>query len=245
MWMKIQNFISKNIESIAKFLVVTVLIGWIISKFVPDVDNWIRQQRVIELVALVLIAELIAVVADVRKNLANPLELSQDQARSSQKLFNIISNYKPSSAKVMGLSAGKREDILSFLTRGGWEIKLLIQHPEAAMNDILKHHLREKVQELSNITFINYDKVEIRLYKRPSFFRGTKLGQNCIAIGWYACGEGVYEFFGHSNPVISATQGSSESKILNDFFDRAFDYLWNHPETISFQDYIESLDQTS
>jgi len=241
MWERIQIEIRKNLRQLARVVEIIVVIMWLVSQFVPALDDWMREQRIIELVILALIVEMISGLTEIKDGLSHPLLLHPDQGPASQISIEKVSKTKPSIAKIMGLSAGKREDILNILTSRGWEIKLLIQHPDAAMNEILKHHLAEKIQELANVTFINYEKVEIRLYRRPCYIRGTKLGKVSIALGWYACGEGIYELFGHSNPVLSASEATPEAFYLESFFDRAFDYLWNHKETITLKNYFESL----
>lgn len=236
--MQVQAFIRRNIKVVTRILEVAVIVVWLIAQFVPSLGAWIREQNLIELVVLVIVVELIGTSADLQDRLNKQLALTPDQGAASQHLISVIERARPETAKLIGLSAGKREDVLNALTRGNWEIRLLVQHPEAAMNPDLSEHLREKIKELANITFIQYQRVSIRLYRRPCLVRGTKLGDRTVTVGWYACGAGAYEFFGHSNPVVIAPAGTTEATELMAFFDRAFDYLWSHPETMKLEDFL-------
>ncbi len=237
---KIQDTISKNLSTIANYLAIAVIISWLISNFVPTFQTWLLDKNVFILLVLILLVELIKIVFELNGNINQFVTLYPDQASSSERLLETISNSSSSKAQIVGLTAGKREEILSALIRKEWQIQLLIQHPDSAMNEILKAHLEEKIQELTNVTFINYSNVELRLYKRPCFLRGLKLGEVGVSVGWYACGEGAYEFFGHNNPLLVVKQGSPDYKTIKDFFNLRFDYLWGHEETISLEEYNNS-----
>ncbi len=234
----IRDMLNRKLVYVIRLLEVAVVGVWIVAQFATGLGDWLAHRGLIDLVALLLVAELAILAAKARKQSAQPLALLEDQVQATQELLHHVERMEPSVAKLIGLSGGKREDILNSLTRSGWKIRLLAQHPEAAMNEVLRDHLKEKLKELNDITFGKHkDTVEFRLYRRPCFLRGTKIGESLVALGWYACGEGQYGLFGHRNPIVRGANG--EAECLRRFFDDAFDYLWDHEDTIPFGEYLK------
>jgi len=115
-------------------------------------------------------------------------------------------------------------------------IRLLIQNPFETINDWQKDRVLNNLRSLHATTLKAYKNYEIRAYSRPASVRGRLIDGKHLLLGWYAYSieskENPVGVHGHDNPVLVALEKSDTSLVLFDFFQTAFDDLWNHPETI-------------
>jgi hypothetical protein len=159
------------------------------------------------------------------------LLLFDNQADATQHLVAALGVVKPATARLVGVSASKRHDLLEHLARRGWMIQLLVQHPESALNEKLRKNIGAFIEELLGSTFSHYDRLEIRLYRQSCVFRGTALDSLGIALGWYTLASAPYELLGHENPVVFGRGGTRSAQTLQSAFDRHFNHLWLHGTT--------------
>ena len=155
------------------------------------------------------------------------------QGEATHSLIDLISSTGPGIARIVGISSSKRHDLLDHLCKRGWHVQLLMQHPDAAMNEELKRNIEAFATEALATTFRGYDRVEVRFYKFPCLFRGSDLQGIGTCLGWYTLSAGPFGLFGHENPVVFTRSGTSENVIFLELFDQHFSYLWNHKSTMT------------
>jgi hypothetical protein len=129
---------------------------------------------------------------------------------------------------------------LSQLRETNCQVRLLLQHPDSAPSDFQQRRIRQNLANLLSVTFHEYGRFEIRLYRVAASVRGRCFDDDLVTVGWYRRTADRTRITGHTNPMFVAFGHSDEGRELITWFRQAFGDLWNHPGTVRVDD--ESLD---
>jgi hypothetical protein len=171
---------------------------------------------------------------------------SEDAAMAE--IIGFIDRTRPTKADLLEFSTWSIDSLLMKLREHRTDFRLLMCHPASAISphqrDTIEATLRVRVTDFAD----RLDRVAIRLHRAPASVRGHKIGDGddeLIVLGWYSYFKRLtdpshFDLTGHRNSVIVARTSTAEGRVLKKFLDRAFDALWNDPETITLQDYLDA-----
>jgi len=163
------------------------------------------------------------------------LHLSPSQLEASQELIAFVERDKPKKADLIELSTASIDPLLESLIRENCQIRLLIQNPNSAITDFQKDRIQQRIRDLMSVTLREYTRSEIRLYAVPCSIRGRLIGESVINVGWYTYSNDEIGAYGHINPLVTARVDTPEGRELCKMFQRAFEWLWDHPKTLTLE----------
>lgn len=151
----------------------------------------------------------------------------------SEKLISYIKTERPNKAYLLEYSSRTISDLLSVFRDIGTKIFLLIQHPEKAISDIEKERICTGIKEFVIGTFSEYKNIAIKCYKQRASYKGRKLSNKIINVGWYTYDIrdsklGENQIWGHNNPTITLSLDTKEGRIIEKSFVESFKNLWEH-----------------
>ena len=242
MYEKIRTFIEKNIRAIGRTLVSVVILVWILSRFIPALSIWIRSQNLIAVISLVLIVEVLVISTEQKKrSRKSNFEICDDQHEVTKKLEAYIEVHTPPKADLIELSAVTINELIECLKGVNCKIRLLLLHPDKAINNYQNERIRHNIENLYALTFQNYKDYEIRLYGFPASIRGRNFNNRLINMGWYTYRRDRIGSYGHINPMTLIDTATEQGKVIQDFFNRTFDDLWEDSGTITLDKYLKSV----
>lgn len=153
---------------------------------------------------------------------------------------DFIDAYSPKTADLLEYSTLTIYDLLYKLKDTGTKIRLLMCHPDSALDEVQKKAIDFQTYILAHKAFPGYlsdtANIEIRLYRTRASLRGRKLGRDLLCVSWYTYRG--HELQGHDNAMILANINSPQGKCLENMFDLTFDSLWNAPDTVQLRDLL-------
>lgn len=239
MFSRITAFVQRYISRLARIVEVILIGCYFVSRFVPVLAAWMRDQHVIELVILIILVELVRTTSDVRSSLSTAdVTILSDQSAASLHLANLLQNVTHGDARIVGYSAGQRKDAVNLLRNKGWQLRMLLQQPTSALNPPLRDHLLETLREFVRGVYGQDQAIIIRVFSGVALFRALHLDKVGIYVGWYTRIGTHYDLTGHTNPVVFARAGSLAYERLSAMFDKTFTRLWEDSSTVAAAEVI-------
>lgn len=242
MYQRIRGFIETYADRIAILLAGGVIILWLLSRFIPSLSAWVRSEGLLNVIILLLVAEVWALVVGLKAGGPHQMfQLFSNQSEASADLVKYILETRPSQCRLVEFSAATVETVLQALVKVNCEISLLVQHPDAAINSFQKTRIKQRLVEMNDLHFKEYPRVNIRLYSVPGALRGRLIGEDLVSVGWYTYSNDNVGVYGHDNPVLNIRTHTPEGVRLKHMMERGFKFLWDHEKTITMENYYETL----
>jgi len=208
-----------------------VLCILVLQRFFPALQDFVVDIGVIGILTFVFVLDLGNSISRLERKMSevSRTKYFSEQVEAIPCLIDYIDRTKPLKVKMLEYSAATVHDLLLHFRKTSTEIKLLIQHPDAAISTLQKKRISTNILNLLDIEMINYPKLEIRCYKHFPSLRGRKLDDKIICVGWYTPTKRIKGgILGHGNPIILANLQDENGRILGKMFDEVFDYLWEN-----------------
>jgi len=233
MYAKIGEFIERNIRAFGNILVIVVVSLWVLSQFLPVIEEWIINQDLLGVLAVVLLVDAMKHIIDIKREglPAKRVQFYRNQSEAIKEIDRYLRKNHPRHVRMIEYSTHTIFNLLERLVEYNCKVELMVQHPDLAINEHQRRRIKLNIDYLEKTLFNQYDQIEIRLYKVPASIRGRNLDGVLVNLGWYTYTSGEEGIYGHSNPMINAYTECEEGQYLQDMFDQAFDWLWTHPNT--------------
>jgi hypothetical protein len=245
---RIDKWIDQHVAIVGSVLITLVIIAYIISQFVPDVNQWIITRGFFNVLLIALIIDLLHRVVDLKEGPPST-EVFEDQQQVLPELQKFVEKKHPETCDLLEYSTSSTRTLLGELRKANVRIRLLMCHPDHAAND---HEGRAIQLGIDNIRrdFKDYKRIKVKLYTTPASLRGRNFGGKLINIGWYlySHGNGEINVSGHDNAMVLSDADTAQGKKLKYMFTRAFETLWNDPATVELvlaPEVQESIEPTS
>jgi hypothetical protein len=156
-----------------------------------------------------------------------------------QQTIDHIYSKRPERATMLEFSTATTGSILRALRDVGANIRLLAANPDR-VSGWHESRMRHALNSLMEVDFAAYDKLLVRLYNVPPALRGRQIG-DLIILGWYSHRDNRrldqfdparVEVWGHDNAVVAGWQSGMDGGILETWFSREFERLWEHRSTL-------------
>lgn len=240
MWEKVSKYIERHIKLLGALLVITVIVLWLLSQLFPVLQNWMQSQGLLNVIAVVLLVDVLTRLVEMKYSTRKSISVFAEQYESYRvNVLEFIRKTKPRKVDLIEYSTATISDLLLELTKNDCKIRLLIQHPDMAVNQDQKERININIRDIYRRISKNYDaqNVEVRCYCTSASVRGRNFDDKLVIIGWYTYffvdSIGQTNIRGDTNPVVSAYVSDTETELIRSMFNDTFNDLWNHPSTVS------------
>jgi uncharacterized membrane protein len=228
---RLDRWIEQHVAIVGSVLIALVLLVYIISQFVPDVNQWIITRGFFNVLLVALVIDLIHRVIALNGS-PSSLETYEDQAQALPQILRFVKEERPEKCDLLEYSTSSTRQLLQELRKANVEIRLLICRPDKAVSD----HERKAIElGIENIRkdFKNYGHITVRQYATPASLRGRNIGGKLINVGWYlySSAGGEVDVRGHDTMMITSDADTPQGHKLKEAFSRAFDALWDDQTT--------------
>jgi hypothetical protein len=224
--------IEANIRLAANGAIIAVVAIWILSATLGSVREWFLNQHLYEVLVLIVLAEVLVRLVEVGTSSVDAVTVHADEAESMTVIRAHVAQESPKSADFLEYSAVTVVELLEALKKKHCAMRILVCHPDAAISDLQASRIRSSLEIHQGITFADYEKVEIRLYRLPAAIRGRLLDESFVTVGWHVYDDqSPSRLHGHIHPMVSARTTTAEGQHLAKLFHTAFDHLWNAAST--------------
>jgi hypothetical protein len=227
-WQTVRDFIDERIKVLGSILIITVVVLLVLSHYFHFVEDFVFKENLLSVILIVLMISVLDRLADLRPTAAEPsLRLS---ARGEVTAY--LRQVPATRADLIFSSAHTIHESLEHLRDANCRIRLLIQHPKAAITPLQHRLIQNSMAALLEVTFRGYDKAELRCYSTPATIRGWCLDRSRVAVGLYTYPAGEIGLHGHTHVTFTARAHSAEGAQLVAWFEQVFDELWGRPDTV-------------
>ena len=231
MYWKIDKWIERHLAVVGTAIISLVILLYVISQFVPDINQWIITRGFFSVILIVLIIDLIQKVIDLKGSPSGE-DAYETQAQAMPKIKEFIQKEHPVTSDLLEYSTGSIRELLEELRKANVRIRLLMCHPDSAVSP----HERDAIGlGIANLRrdFKGYENIAVKQYRTPASLRGRNIGGKWINVGWYlysSLDEG-FDISGHDVTMILSDVDTPQGRELKSLFSRAFDTLWTDSRT--------------
>ena len=228
---KIDGWVERRLAVIGTALIALVIVLYVISQFVPDINQWIVTRGFFSVILIVLIIDLLHKVTEL-KGSPPSLEVYEGQAQAMPHIQEFVEKEHLETCDMLEYSTASSRAFLQELQKANARIRLLICHPD---NAISAHERRTIELGIENLRkdFKGYRNITVKQYRTPASLRGRNIGGKWINVGWYLYSnfEGEVDIRGHDVATILSDVNTPQGEKLKEMFSRAFDALWQDSTT--------------
>lgn len=232
--MKIQQVrlqVEQFLPQILAILTVAVSILWIASTLFGPLEQWLSKTSLLNVIIIVLLSDVLLLLAEFKTTMNPQVTVFANEPDAYKDLRQHIEASSPKKADLIEYSTATIHDLLEVLRSADCRLRILICNPDSAITDFQANRIRERIDDLTTVTFRDFDKVEIRMYRLPASIRGRLIDRSYVTMGWHVYTSDEAGLFGHTHAMVSAPCDSSDGRNLCETFATAFDYLWEAPTT--------------
>jgi len=208
-----------------------VILLYVVSQFVPDINQWIITRGFFSVILIVLIIDLLYKVIEL-KGTPPSLEVYEDQAQAMPHIQEFVEKEHLETSDLLEYSTSSTRTLLRELRKSNVRIRLLICHPDNAVSAHERKTIELGIENLRK-DFKDYEKIMVKQYRTPASLRGRNLGGKWINVGWYLYSnvDGQVDISGHDVTMILSDINTPQGEKLKGMFNRTFDGLWQDSTT--------------
>jgi len=228
---RIDRWVERRFAIIGSVLIALVILLYIISQFVPDINQWIITRGFFSVILIVLIIDLLNRVVEL-KGSPPVLEAYENQAQVMPQIQEFIEKERPETSDLLEYSTSSIRALLQELRKANVRIRLLICHPDNAVSAHERRTIELGIENLRK-DFKDYRNITVKQYRMPASLRGRNIGGKWINIGWYLYSntDGEIDIRGHDVAMILSDVNTPQGKELKGMFSWAFEALWKDSTT--------------
>jgi hypothetical protein len=243
MYKKVREYLERRFAIIGAVLSLAAVTVFILSSFVSPFGEWVQKTNLWGAVIVVLLGETIGLLSDLKYGTPSRIEVLPSETSVSSLERQFVQKHHPAQVDLILHSGLVVSELLDSLKDSRSRIRLLLKHPDTAESEADKQVILSQAIRLVEVTLKDYDKVEIKCYTSPASIRGKLFDKEALSVSWYTYTTGLrYKVYGHDNAALFTYTGTAEGKLLQAMFERAFNWLWTHPETVPVMDAIKGHD---
>jgi len=232
-----------------------VAVAWLVSNFVEPVREVLVERQLVNVLLFLLVVNTLLYLDRLARQLGvaglrGIVRVSPDQGSDTPAMVAAVEALAPGTARFVEFSGYTVLDLITEVLRRGWDVELLVKHPES-VGHIQRNTVLMVLQRLELLTTVDIpgskDRLHVKCYRANASLRGRKLGDKLVNLGWYTPTflrdqEGnPLEVLGHANPLITARVDAPEGRCFGRMFDRVFQELWEDPSTVDWQEVLKKL----
>ena len=226
-----RSYIDRHIRIVLTGVIVVLLA---FSTFGPIVQVSVPSEAYLTIILVFLVAIVDQLVTLKPSSSATSIFATQPEALNTIKSF-IEKNRDIKTVDILAVSVSSLVDVLGLLSGLNCRIRVLMLDPRMT-NDPAERNLIMSTYDAQTRYWAEAGKtgnIALAFYDVYAFMRGFKIDDSILALGWYTYlkgtsgGNPIIRLMGFKNPLLVSRSGSSQSKILMEFFKREFERLWN------------------
>lgn len=221
---KIEQLKSKYWRQTNRFLWLVFVLLWVLSPMLEIIS--------FEVTVAYSLFVIMLYVSDINSKLhqSKNVTLLLDRSESLFALSEYIHYHQIRTIKAILGSGSWLQPYIANSIQNNADIKIFVQHPDSITNRVVFDELRAFLAYCTNTN------VEIYLYKEPLSYEGVNLNGDFILSSWYTysgCEDEGYTVWGASNMKLIVISPSREYEIANEMFNRQWERLKKHANTLA------------
>jgi hypothetical protein len=229
----ILKFIERRITLVSSLVIFGVLLLYFLSQFISPLREWIVTGGFFSIIVIIVLFEILRRVVDMK--VSDPsITVYAHQDETWEEVYRFIDAVHPTTADLLEISTSTIGPLLEKLRDGNVRIRLLMCNPASAPSELQKGVIETFLRIRTNVTFADYEHVDIRLYSVPPSVRGRRLGGQLTCVGWYSylSGSDEVQLHGHDNAMVVTDEEGKGGRALARMFNRTFESLWESSSTV-------------
>lgn len=211
---------------------VVVALAFLLAQVIDPLDDFLTSSGVLTYVTLVLVVDLSLLVVH-NKSVDSAAVIYASQDASMAALLEAADSATGNSADLLEYAGVSTTPLFRRLRRQQVRMRILIRHPDEC-GRYQRRRTRTNLEALLGSVLDGYeDHVEVRCYRAAFTLRGRRIGDRFLEVGWLTHDFRRDTAFGQVNPSIAVDQLTADGAILKRLFDRTFQDLWDHDDTVS------------
>lgn len=228
---RIRGFIDRHLSRILVVLIAGVSLVWVASTLIDPLRQWLADSSLLNVIIIVLLSDVLLMLTEAKLSSDPSVTVFRNEPEAYRDLRRHIESSPPSKADLIEYSTSTIHDLLELLREANCNLRILICNPDSAITDFQAQRIRDRIGDLTTVTFREFDRVDIRMYRLPASIRGRFIDGQYVTMGWHVYTADSVGVFGHTHAMVSAHCSSSHGRNLSKTFTEAFDHLWAAPTT--------------
>jgi hypothetical protein len=222
---------ERYLPQILGLLTVTVSVLWVASNLVSPLEEWLSQSSLLNVIIIVLLSDVLLLLGEFRSSTSPQVAVFENEPEAYRDLRRHIESTSPKTADLLEYSTATIHDLLELLRSANCAMRILICNPDSAITDFQAKRIRDRIEDLATVTFRDFDRVDIRMYRLPASIRGRLIDNAYVTMGWHVYSSDTAGIYGHTHAMVSGDCDSAYGRHLSKTFSEAFQSLWEAPST--------------
>jgi hypothetical protein len=228
---RMRGFVDRYLRQILAVLTLGVSLVWVASTLIEPLRDWLAGSSLLSVIIIVLLSDVLLLLSEVKMSGRPTVAVFRNEPDAYRELRGYIESSPPKKADLIEYSTATIHDLLELLRSADCRLRILICNPDSAITDFQAKRIRDRIEDLTTVTFRNFDKVDIRMYRLPASIRGRFIDGQYVSMGWHVYTSDDAGIYGHTHAMVSAHCHSLHGRNLSETFTEAFDHLWTAPST--------------
>jgi hypothetical protein len=228
---RLRSEAERYLPQILGVLTLAVSLVWLASTLFDPLQQWLSSSSLLNVIIIVLLSDVLLLLAEFKSTATPPVAVFRDEPDAYRDLRRYIESSSPRQADLIEYSTATIHDLLELLRSASCRLRILICNPDSAVNEFQATRIRERIADLTTVTFRDFDKVDIRMYRLPAAIRGRLIDDTYVTMGWHVYTSDAAGLYGHTHAMVSASCDSMHGRNLRATFTDAFEHLWEAPTT--------------
>ena len=223
--------VERYLPQILAILTVAVSVLWIASTLINPLEQWLSRSSLLNVIIIVLLSDVLLLLAEFKAAAMPQVTVFENEPDAYRDLRHHIETSPPKKADLIEYSTATIHDLLELLRSANCKMRILICNPDSAITDFQAKRIRDRIDDLTTVTFRDFDRVDIRMYRLPASIRGRLIDDAYVTMGWHVYTSDPAGLYGHTQAMVSGRCDSAHGRNLSRTFADAFDHLWEAPTT--------------
>lgn len=228
---RIRLRVERYLPQILAVLTVTVSVLWVASTLISPLEQWLSKTSLLNVIIIVLLSDVLLLLAEFKTAAVPQVTVFEDEPNAYRDLRRHIESSPPKRADLIEYSTATIHDLLELLRAADCRMRILICNPDSAITDFQAKRIRDRIDDLSTVTFRSFEKVDIRMYRLPASIRGRFIDDSYVTMGWHVYTSDAAGLYGHTQAMVAGSCDSAHGRNLARTFSDAFQHLWEAPTT--------------
>ena len=228
---QVRRRVEYYLPQILAVLTATVSLLWVASTLINPLEQWLSASSLLNVIIIVLLSDVLLLLVEFRTTTTPQVVVFENEPAAYRDLRQHIETSSPKKADLIEYSTATIHDLLEILRSADCRLRILICNPDSAITDFQAKRIRDRIEDLTTVTFSNFDKVDIRMYRLPASIRGRLIDEAYVTMGWHVYSSDDAGLYGHTHAMVSGRCDSPHGRNLCRTFTVAFEHLWDAPTT--------------
>jgi hypothetical protein len=230
MWSWFRRMQSRYQRTVLGALIVLASVSFLAAQVIKPVNEFLTSTGVLTYLTLIAVLDIALTVSRMAMPTSR-LSVGKEQDEILQDLLSAADGSRGESADLLEYAGVSTAPLIRRLREADVSMRILIKHP-ATCGAYQRRRTQANIESLYGSVLDGYAKFEIRCYRASFGLRGRRIGTSFLELGWLTHDFKRDTAYGRANPSVHFNPKNDGGNPLIGFFDKTFEELWGHPETV-------------